>query len=329
MEIKHTMDPVGVMEGIFYRMFHDLFHNEGARRHLGFRQIHCFTDHQGMPGWYLWLDGQPGAYQIALVDNVLHHQPAASIPLPITGRFVVRYFPVDTEETFDSMSVFEQMVRVSALFDQTGTPTAQARQTMHPSHFTIGHINARTNVERDILEMECRAPNRWLTIRTDGLSLATENGESYEAVAPGGTDRNFPGWELCFFLFDRLVSAFCLVHKQKPILCATAKAEGYHFIIDADNNTITQRSEQIEELLLLTTIPIDQQKQVVKRATQDIVSYGQHIQVYLQLLNPSHWQIVQDPHNHCHEWVNHQWWHISNLECLDDTSLTHCCYCDH
>lgn len=136
-------------------------------------------------------------------------------------------------------------MRISDMFDHTGTPTIIARQTMDPGFYTIGYINVRTRPERDLLEMECCAPNRWRDIRADGLYLTTAHGERCEVVEPGGIDRDFPGWDLCFFLFDRLISAFCAIHRQTPLVGAIAKAKGHIFILDAQNGSTIQTHQTI------------------------------------------------------------------------------------
>ena len=134
MQPKPTIDPAGTIEAIFFQMFYRLFNNEGARRHLGFTHINFYMNQEGMPGWHLWLDGRPGAYQIELsAQSCDIDEGLEDCSLPVLGQFIVRYFPDEAENTFNTFSFFEQMLRVGEMFDQTGTPTVQARQTLHPS----------------------------------------------------------------------------------------------------------------------------------------------------------------------------------------------------
>jgi len=330
---EYTQDPAGVIESIFYRMFHALFHNAGARRHLSFSQINFYSNARGFPGWHLWFDGKPGAYQLELVEEefIECKTETTGIDLPIWGRFLVRYFPHEEEHVFNTFSCYEQMLRTGLIFDSTGTPTSRGREQLHPSYFTIGYLDVRTNEDRDILELECFAPQRWRDIRVDGILLKSDEENVFEAVHPGDIDRNVPGWELCFFLFDKLFAGFCHVYKQSPLLVALAKTNGRVFMIDANNNIEEKETRDFSHVYLVTSMklahgtgsnPADKadkvDREIYSRRVQDLLkSYGSY-QIH----------VFEKPDSNIGEWINPLWWAIGGLH-FHGEEEGHCCYHDH
>lgn len=330
---EYTKDPAGVIESIFYRMFHPLFHSAGARRHLSFSQINFYSNAHGFPGWHLWFDGKPGAYQLELVEEefIEHKTENAEIRLPVRGRFVVRYFPDEEEHVFNTFSCYEQMLRISSLFDNTGTPTPQGREQLHPSYFTIGYVDVRTNQDRDILELECFAPQRWRDIRVDGLLLKNDEENEYEAVHPGDIDRNVPGWELCFFLFDKLFSGFCHVYKQPPVFVALAKTNGKVFMIDAHNNVEEKETRDFSQVYLVASMKLihgTEGKPADKVDKVDTERSSCQVRDLLESYGSYEIRIYETPDPDCGQWINPQWWDMGGLH-FHGEEEEHCCYHDH
>lgn len=162
--------------------------------------------------------------------NASGHQKDMDV---LKARIIIRYFPDIKDELFDSLSCFEQIFRIGPSFDSTGTPSFEGGRAMHDSFFVAGHMDLFIHSSKADVDLFCSAPNRWRDYRPDGLSLTDEKGKLHQIVSPGDVDRDFPGWDLSFFIFDKIVSSFCFVSGQKP-RCAGAGSKPFvHYEIDA------------------------------------------------------------------------------------------------
>jgi hypothetical protein len=326
---------VGIVEGIFYRMFYSLFHNGKARDYFGFSQINFFCNEEGLPGWYLWFKEKKGAYQLELINGEILPQedkkPDNFSPceLNVRGRFAVRYFPSEEEEVFDTYSFFEKLIRLGPLFDQTGTPTFEGRTRIHESYFIVGHIDVQTNFSRDFIEIECLAPEKWEDFRVDGLYLKTPDQKDYEAVAPGGQDRNVSGWNLSSFLFDKILSGFCYSFKVSPLAVLLSAENGFNFHIDKENHAEKRENPDVKQFYL--TCGLNLPKEGGGPFTKD-KKLNLYIQSVINRLGQKKSEIMEiwkGPEDISSPGINRDWWKAKEMEFQEEAPEDILCYCDH
>ena len=330
MNACHHIDPVRVLEEVFYTVLHRLFHSEGARTHFGFAQINFFTDGDGLPGWNLWFDGCDGAYQLILVESGTCGSGDDGESGEVTGRWAIRYFPAEDEAVLETFSTVEALARLGPLFDHTGTPANGGQARLDADLFVVGHLDVRVALDRHFIEIAAISQRRWCEIRTDGLRLATEGAEPMELVAPGAIDRNVPGWELSAFFQDKLVCGLCHAYGTAPAFTLTAQRAGTRLEIDANGQKrrISDSDSGNEENLLLVALPLAvdawgacclavRKKRVVHRR-----------------LRRERWMVAPadpGPHDFSLVNVNPHWWHIKE-QSFDACHGEHehlCCYADH
>ena len=334
----HTIDPVRIGEEIFYDLFHRIFNDEGARRHFEFSQINFFNSTEGLPGWNLWFRQNTRAYQLALVqareitddDGPVHtgfpHEQA------VEGRFAIRYFPGVDDPALDNYSCAETLLRIGPLFDDTGTPSLAGQDRMDESFFVVGHLDFRTTTERNFLELECIAPNRWKDVRVDGLYLKTPEDGEYEAVEPGGIDRNVPGWELAFFLFDKLISTYCYIVKTAPYAAIFGEKKWIRFDIDGNNSCLEVMDPDID--LFHLVIGFKKKDCCNETGHQMAMSPDACIKAAGNRLTSEGFALsnaCKGPEKNLKTKTNPGWWSVKKMAFSKntETEMHHCCYHDH
>lgn len=328
MTIKNNIDPFRVGEEIFYNIFHHIFNDEGARKHFEFSQINFFNSTEGLPGWNLWFQENTMAYQLVLVDarQVFDHNRFFQGP-SIEGRFAVRYFPGSDDLALDNYSCTETLLRLGSLFDNTGTPTLTGQESMDDSCFVVGYLDFRTDAKRNFFELECIAPNRWKDVRINGLYLNTPENEEYEMVAPGGIDRNVPGWDCAFYLFNKLILGCCHANKTMPLAVISAEKKWTRFDIDKDNNCMEMMDPDVDLFHMVTGFEIKPGHLVPMSQETYIQTVSSRLTSEGFLLS----HVCKRPDSIASIKINPEWWSIKNKKFTVDIDfeMHHCCYHDH
>ncbi|MBU2647896.1 hypothetical protein KKI24_24530 [bacterium] len=236
-EISYV-DPVLEVETLLNELFQTVFLNDSARHRFGFSKISQVNASNGRPQWYLWFSEKKGAYSLTIQEDPFGsgdgRLPGWSIEAETNpGPYVlIRYFPDMEEGVFDALSCYEQIARLGSLFDSTGTPTFEGGRALHENLFVVGRLDVVIHSSKSEVDFYCAAPDRWRDYRIDGLTFMDGDGESRQVLSPGDLDRDLPGWDLSFFIYDKIVSAFCLLTGQAPRFAGRATMPSCHYDID-------------------------------------------------------------------------------------------------
>jgi hypothetical protein len=333
MELASNIDPAGVIEGAFTGMFQTLFHMEGARQYLGFSNISAFSNEDDLSGWYLWFEDIDGSFQIELAQTGLlsideHKSESGPFSNPLVqGSCSMRYYPSEKEDTFETYSCYEQVIRLGPLFDHTGTPTPEGRRKIPKSYFKVGEIGVRMSLSRKFMELECVAPERWVDVRTDGLYLNAPGNKEYEAVAPGERDRNVPGWSLSHFLLNKMILGFCLTLKTAPLAVLFSKERGFSFSIDKRNRVTKNDNSDMNQFRLI--IGLDTSRDYKKRKEALINGYVRDVRTRLREHRGKIVEIWQEPKNVPLPWIISDWWKVKEMEFGQEGVSQYACFRDH
>jgi len=328
------MDPVRMIESQFSKLFFVLFHNEGARKYLGFSQISALSNEEDMPFWYLWLAGKNGCFQLELIEgNILQPKEQQletfiSKDSIIKGRLAIRYYPSGNEDDFENYSYFEKLIRLGSLFDSTGAPTFEGRRRIHESYFVVGYIDIRVNTSQSFLELECFAPEKWEDFRVNGLYLKTPDQDDYEAVARGGRDRNVPGWMLTSFLFDKILSGFCYTFKVAPCSVVLSSEEGFSFYIDENNRVDKRMNPDLKQSRLVCGLDLEKKGHSPFKEDKNLDLYIQSVKDRLNREEGDIKGIWKRPEDITNLHINPNWWKAKNMEFQEEDSEISC-YHDH
>ncbi len=342
MTIRNRVDPVRMGEEIFYRIFHHIFHDEGARKYFEFSQINFFNNTQGLPGWNLWFQKKTRVFQLILLDAQEVINTSSSFHFNsfekthVEGRFLIRYFPGIEEPTLDNFSCAETIARYSPIFDDTGTPTLEGQEEMDETYFVVGYLDFRTHTGRDFVELECIAPNQWKNIQTDGLYLRNNENKQFQAVKPGGVDRCVHGWDLAFFLFDKLISGFGYTFKTEPCASIFAQKKGAQFEIDKNNNCTEKKDPEIDLYHLIAGFKTNLSHSI--SCCPGVKNDGGITDAFIHTITQ---RMIKQGFKISDVWTGHEkqnhtvmrqeWWNSRHIQfaSVTETEMQHCCYHDH
>lgn len=232
------IDPVLAVETLLNELFQTVFLNESARCHFGFSKISQINASGGRPQWYLWFSEKKGAYSLTIqedpFDSNEERLPGGEVKAEnnLDPYILIRYYPDMEEDVFDSLSCFEQIARLGSLFDTTGTPTFEGGRALHENLFVVGRMDIVIHSSKSDVDFYCAAPDRWRDYRVDGLTLMDDNGEFRPVLSPGDLDRDLPGWDLSFFIYDKIISTFCLLTGQAPRYTGRSTKPSCYAVID-------------------------------------------------------------------------------------------------
>ncbi len=321
------LDPARVIEEVFYTALHRLFHNEGARSHFGFDHINAFSLSDGLPGWHLWFDSRAGAFQMSLISADCGSSGNQDSPEWITGRWMVRYFPAMDETVLDRFSAIENLARLGPLFDATGTPTPAGQKQLHRDLFVVGYVDVRIAPDRGFIEIAGISQDRWREIRPEGLYLGNEGETPVEVVAPGGFDRNVPGWELTFLFYDKLLCSLCHAYGSSPCFAIDANRPAWQQEVIGRRQGRPIPDPEAATHLMCVGLPLTSGADKRRLADMTCEDAGQR-------LKSEGWRIaetVTDPDHSASVFVNPFWWSIRDrIFTPPHGAEGHmCCYHDH
>lgn len=181
------------------------------------------------PAWYFWISGTPGVHALQLEDI---SAPQSERQGWVSGMFAVKCYPFPQESVFRSFSFQERSLILSNCFDHTHTPRFSHREQISDTLFNVAAVEL--NVEPD---------DRWALFVLEGLDLLhiSYNSEvvmNYPVLRKekrfksGEIDRNVPGWELGYPLFDRLLCLYSFYSKKTPIRLWLTRAPGFSYVFD-------------------------------------------------------------------------------------------------
>jgi len=327
MTVRDHIDPVIAVESLFHEIFHTVFQNDAARRHFGFSQISQLTTDEGLPHWYLWFSDTKGAYSLTIHEGhtAVNGNDLSDLqtrdPMVLGAPVLIRYFPDIDEETFESLSCYEQIARMGSSFDSTGTPSYEGGRTLHENYFVVGFMDVAVYQLASGVDFFCSAPSTWRDYRRDGLTLTDQNGDAHEVLSPGDIDRDYPGWDLSFFLFDKIINSYCFVTGQAPRYTGMAKKTSCHHIIDSRNHVDAVHDSTITESIFGVSFFDDtDENRVNDRYTSFstmLLSHGHRLVGIWQTLAamPAEWK--------------KPWWSIKDTHFHDDPDQVCSCYEDH
>jgi len=326
MTVARHIDPLISFETLLFELFQTVFQNDAARRHFGFSQISQVTTPDGLPAWYLWFSDKPGAYSLAVTEGHRVHGMSEVSGRDdgdaLAARLLIRYFPDTEDESFDSLSTFEQIFRMGPSFDSTGTPSFEGGRAMHDSFFVAGFMDILIHSSKADVDFFCTAPDRWLDYRLDGLTLIDDKGKSRQVVSPGSVDRDFPGWDLSFFIFDKIISSFCFVSGQAPRHAGAASGPFVHYEIDGEQRVNAVHDPALTEHAFGVSFPNGPGHDLLK---ERYASFAERFDAPEYALIG----MWEEPDDVPAQWRRPEWWTIRATHFHADPDHVCSCYTDH
>jgi hypothetical protein len=334
MEPEKNIDPVLNIRYVLENMFRMFVPNPSARRFFHIKGIS--EKIYSLFGLYLWFFDRPGAYLMELTDAAaLDPWPAegdekACCEDVCQGRFQLKYYPDPSEDCFKQFSPCEQSLRMSDLFDETGTPKTEEDDAIPDHLFCVGTLDIGIGNEGTFLEMRLTSSDGLITATTgeDGFCCGeTHHSRSQSSL---GGDSAVPAWELSWFLLDRLVCGLCYFYGTRPDCVALFEESGIH--MNGRYGRIAEylcHDEKVRRLLGFFSIRDEHGGQKKKKKS---MSHG-YIEAQLRREIMQSAKLVRsdvdEPSNGpC--WINPEWWRAREFEIsAEGVDFCNCCDDDH
>ncbi len=193
------------------------------------------------PGWYFWLSGGPGPFELSLAsvqEDVNPESPA------ISGCFTIKCFPRLDSEAFHTYSSEEQALISSELFDDTNTPTFDGRDRAPSDYFTVGAVTISFSpADERFARFSLEAPDSFRR----RLQLATDldNRDTAAPVDCSRLLRNVPAAKIARRLFDCLVALHAFTAAVKPAKVIREHVPGFEVLQSAGGVVEVKESDQV------------------------------------------------------------------------------------
>lgn len=214
-----------VGEGTINHYWSLCFADEKMRTRIGIKYISQMRMEH--PYWYLWFGDLPGAFKLEMVSC------CEVFDWDWHAYFRVKYFPHPQENTFQGLSILEQVCRMSDVFntrpaqwegeesgcvchggihhhgvrfeelmDGTGAPDLQRAAEIPDDFFLAGQMELfHRNGQRSQLIWESQ--DHWRVKMTENYYIPDQHGSTLKILRKGDIDRDFPGWMLTDFVARR------------------------------------------------------------------------------------------------------------------------------
>lgn len=206
------------------------------------------------PYWYLWFDDRFGVYKMELKD-------ARTIEgYDWQADFSIKYYPNEKESCYLGLSSLEKSYRESEIFHThpaegtgcpchclgnegekftdlrhgTGAPAFKYTDMLPVDFFFAGHLFMAYKVGSGSL-LRVKSQTRWRIAMTEDCTVVNHKGESLALLKKGDIDRDYAGFEICDFLFRRVVGSWALFNKYSYQQDCVWKGEGVGFLSDGKN----------------------------------------------------------------------------------------------
>lgn len=305
-------DPTLNVQLLIDSVFRILMPSESARHHFRIKGIS--ERWIGPPGWYLWFDDLPGSFLLEIREACMFpdvqapSDQASGNPSVSRGILGIKYYPdINDQQAFQCFSRAEREIRTSDLFDETGTPAFEHVSDIPDTLFDIGAMEVLVAQGRRFAVLSLHAPSVWRVYRNDGKVASAS-----PSVFQGDLDREVPAWSWSWFLFNRLLAAFCFVYKVTPLIVDLLKQTGRVFIVD-NVNGVTDRMDPnvvFRSLLCGFVLPDELFSEHVK-SRELLFSCRKQILSADHFVDARHVTECVETPQEILPWINPGWWRLN------------------
>jgi len=277
------------------------------------------------PAWYFWISQAPGVYYLQLEEVFDEYWESDDLAV---GIFSIKCYPYTHEKVFQSFSFEEQSFIQSHFFDHTHTPLFEHKENIPKTLFNVAS-----------LELTMDSKDNLALFSFEGLDSMRicyneETLQSYPAIKKerlfkaGEKDRNVPGYELGYLLFDRLLSLYSFYSKVKPERVLLSRSPGFEYIYDSTNRFQCVDTDEIRIDTLHVLFAQNGSSKMVKgdKLLVERLNEGRHKVVFDQEFQCGHLHhnqnlsVLTTP-------LNNQWWSLAEADYKSE--LASSCGCTH
>jgi len=187
----------------------------------------------GPPAWYFWIDSAPGVHELRLEDTFIRDSKGREL---CTGLFAVRFYPFPNNEIFDHFSFEEQIFIQSPFFDDSNTPKFEYYTEIPDLLFKVAILEFTLDSENNQALFKLESLDRIRTIFHKEIILECRPFKKKRRFHKGEKDRDVPGWDLGYSLYDRILGLYANYSKTQPYRIIMTRETGFEFVYDGNNS---------------------------------------------------------------------------------------------
>jgi len=264
----------------------------------------------GPPAWYFWIDTVPGVHELRLEDTFTRDSEGRELN---TGLFAVKFYPFPHTEIFNHFSFEEQTFIQSSFFDDSNTPMFEYYTEIPDVLFKVAVIELTLDTENNQALFKLESLDRIRTRFKKETVLECKPFNKNRRFHGGETDRDVPGWDLGYSLYDRILGLYANYSKTHPYRIIMTRETGFEFEYNGKNRLLTSTTSDTELNVLAVVFTSGEKADQIKSdklIDEEITDVKR--------------EVIFDrcfPCGHSHELnsqslsglpsLNHQWWHLA------------------
>jgi hypothetical protein len=246
-EEDKMVEAIGLVNHVWLSTLAD----EKAKKQVGLNHVsHMWDQHR--PYWYLWFDDCPGVYKMELQNS------RTAKGYDWLALFTIKYYPTETEPSFNKLSTLEKLCRTSDMFhslpsygvcdcpcqglhpghghkmhaaQNTGAPDVTSHDIIPAGFFYAGDVRIAFN-ERTGSMIRLESQTSWKTVMQSDFTLHDDAGGVLAVLKKGEPDKDYPGFTICNKLYRRLVASWSRVHHYILESESARESDGVVFLSD-------------------------------------------------------------------------------------------------
>jgi len=276
----------------------------------------------GPPAWYIWLADAPGVYHLELLDTEEKEQNGKALCKAV---FAVKCYPYPDDALFSSYSFIEQKLIQSRFFDETRTPVFEYREKIPSDLFNIAMLEITMDDESNSASFCVETLD---TLRSRFASETDQIFPILDTARKFGVDeidRDIPGLNIAYPLFDCLMCLYANAGKQTPFQIQCSKTPGFEFVIES-NSVKAKRSRAISGYRFAVFYAATDHKEQTNNALMQIDSGECEEDIFYKRMFPCGHFHDDKADGNLPISINKNWWSLAHRQYVSELASSCGCH---
>jgi hypothetical protein len=204
----------------------------------------------GPPAWYIWIGPSPGVHELRLEDTFARNADGQEL---YSGLFAVKFYPFPHSTVFHDFSLEEQTFVQSSFFDDTNTPKFECYSNIPDLLFKVATLEFTIDAQRKQTLFKLESLDRIRTRFNKEVTVGSKLFNQKKGVRKGEIDRDVPGWDLGYHLYNRILGLYAYYSRTKPCRVIMTRETGFELVHDENERLrpCTTRDAKLDALTVI------------------------------------------------------------------------------
>ena len=204
----------------------------------------------GPPAWYFWVGSAPGVHELRLEDTFARNSGGQEL---YSSLFAVKFYPSPHSPVFHDFSSEEQTFLQSPFFDDTNTPKFECYDKIPDLLFKVATLEFTIDTQSNQTLFKLESLDRIRTRFNKETTVEWRPLKQKKRFRKGEIDRDVPGWDLGYYLYDRILGLYAYYSRTKPSRVIMTRETGFEFVYDRRDGLLphTTNDAKLEALTVI------------------------------------------------------------------------------